>query len=311
MAIPVRDSLDPLPATTLSQLLRNPRARAVWEARLPGTKDVLAAINQGTSAEELRIPPSSWTESRAKHSTISGAFDYAIGALWARESLSPVFRRVDSAARPGLSFKVLLPALAHLLLLELPGWLPDDELTPTQRDAFRGLGLLAELDAVYRSAAEPPAWTRELGSAPLTQLALEQHLRQHFPDAFVDELLALVHAGLADLPRGANVHYDPNFGSPPGLEHIRADGDLLVDGTLIEFKVSTQPFAEEHIWQLLGYVALDRLHGRDKVQNVALYNPRFRRYWEESAARLGAQLGPESFEDFCAWFRDTKEAHRF
>jgi hypothetical protein len=38
-----------------------------------------------------------------------------------------------------------------------------------------------------------------------------------------------------------------------------ADADIIVEGTIVEFKTSRQPrpVAREHLWQLLGYVLLD------------------------------------------------------
>jgi len=49
-----------------------------------------------------------------------------------------------------------------------------------------------------------------------------------------------------------------------------ADGDLLIDGLLLDLKTVTRPEVQaEWVWQLLGYVFLDA--GRRGIERVGLY----------------------------------------
>lgn len=293
---------------SLTKLLRLSEVRAAWGAFLPGTTAVVRQVNQSRSGG-LRLPPSAWTE-RHQFGPLGTAFDYAVGSLWAGSSLDPVFARVHPAVAPWNDpLQVVAGSLETLLSEELPNVRSGRE-TAQQDDFFRGLGLLAHLDAMSRSlAVTPPAWALEASDDVATSRGLRRALRAHYPAEMVAELRALLSAACEDLPRDASIRYNPAFGCPPGLEHLGADGDLLVGETLWDLKASIQNFTRDHVWQLLGYAALDRLHGQRRIATLGLYNPRFRYAWTIGAATLVQRLGGGSLERFCEWFRDEPAAH--
>lgn len=291
---------------SLTRLLRDPSVRAAWASQLPSTTDLVRSINR-QRRPAIQVPPSEWT-SQSQFGTVGTAYDYAIGTLWAGKDLTNAFNRV---LRVAARFPRVLGLLAglHELLAASAEAAPVDEVDRVERDFFRGLGLLAQLDAVFRAGVDPPPWTIELGERRVGIRGLRRHLRRHYPETFVDELIELLRVTRADLPRAAQATYNPVFGGPPGLEHVAADGDLIFGTTLMDLKVSTQAFGRKHAWQLLGYAALDRLHGRRRIARVALYNPRFRYLWTEKVEPFAEALGATSVEEFCAWFRDAPEAH--
>jgi hypothetical protein len=123
------------------------------------------------------------------------------------------------------------------------------------------------------------------------------------------ELRALFDATCNDLPREGNVHYNPMFGCPPGVEHVAADGNLLVGETLWDLKVSKLPFMRDQLWQLLGYAALDHLHGNRRIAKLGLYNPRFRHAWSADVETFAQHLGCVSLGRFAEWFRHEPTAN--
>jgi len=288
-------------------LLRLSEVRAAWGAFLPGTSPVVRQVNQGRPGD-LRVPPSAWTEAGRQFGVMGTAFDYLVGSLWAGCSLSPVFARVHAVGIQTEQLQPVTHALEHLLNKELANARAGLR-TECQEDFFRGLGLLAQLDAMFRAPVEPPAWVLNAGKDIAASGRLRRALREHYPNDMAAELRALFAATCEDLPREASVHYNPAFGCPPGLEHVGADGDLLVGETLWDLKVSKSPFTRDQIWQLLGYAALDRLHGDRRIAKVGLYNPRFRHAWSLDVETYVQRLGGASLDRFCEWFRDEPAAH--
>lgn len=89
------------------------------------------------------------------------------------------------------------------------------------------------------------------------------------PDAAADEIARLTAAarrGLAPLFPADSMELNPDFtghGTP-------ADGDLIIDGLLLDLKTVTRPeIKPEWLWQVLGYVFLDE--GRRGIDRVGLY----------------------------------------
>jgi hypothetical protein len=89
------------------------------------------------------------------------------------------------------------------------------------------------------------------------------------PDAAADELARLTAAarrGLAPLFPADSIELNPDFtgyGTP-------ADGDLLIDGLLLDLKTVARPeIKPEWLWQILGYVFLDE--GSRGIERVGLY----------------------------------------
>lgn len=236
------------------------------------------------------------------------AFDYLIGTLWADRGLATVFARVHTVALRTEQLQPVAHTLQRLLSKELPNVRAGLK-AERQEDFFRGLGLLAQLDAMSRSLAEPPAWVLDAGEDIAASGRLRRALREHYPNDMASELRALFDATCDDLPRAGSVHYNPTFGCPSGLEQVGADGDLLVGETLWDLKVSKLPFTRDQLWQLLGYAALDRLHGNRRIEKVGLYNPRFRHAWSLDVETFVQRLGGASLDRFSEWFRHEPAAH--
>lgn len=288
-------------------LLRISEVREAWGAFLPGTTPVVRHVNKSRSGS-LQVPPSAWTEAGNQYGVVGTAFDYLVGGLWAGRSLAPVFARVHTVALQMQELQPVAHALERLLTQELPN-VRAGLRTERQEDFFRGLGLLAQLDAIFRSLVEPPAWVLDAGEGLAASGRLRQALKKHYPNEMAAELRALFDATCKDLPREGNVLYNPAFGCPPGLEHVGADGDLLVGETLWDLKVSKLPFTRDQLWQLLGYAALDRLHGNRRILKVGLYNPRFRHAWSVDVETFAQHLGCVSLERFAEWFRAEPAAN--
>jgi hypothetical protein len=256
----------------------------------------------------MLVPASSWTLQSRQFGVVGTAYDYAAGTLWAGKDLREAFARVRAATVRYPFLSRVVGALRDVLNESIEG-VRNGLRNPECDDFFRGLGLLAQLDAIFRGHAEPPSWTARLSRKRLRALELRRHLRSNYPDEFVSELRGLLEATHRHLPSGTEIVYDPSFGRPPGLEHLRADGDLIIDDLLIELKVSVRPFAGDQVWQLLGYAALDRLHGRERIARIGLYNPRLRYVWSERLDHVATMVGIGTFDAFCAWFLATPEAH--
>ncbi|MBI3597253.1 MAG: hypothetical protein HY203_08895 [Nitrospirae bacterium] len=130
-------------------------------------------------------------------------------------------------------------------------------------------------------------------------------LREHYPNEFVDELQQLLKATTEDLPKARPVVYNPIFGSIVGGVSIGADGDLLIRDLLLELKLSTKGFGSNHLWQLLGYAALDANLGNRRIRRVGLYNSRYRALWIKPVDDLTRELGGTSFKQLYHWFNST------
>lgn len=123
---------------------------------------------------------------------------------------------------------------------------------------------LARYENCYRGGVRPEDPLVPLGSSPSLPALLAL-----CPDAAADEIARLTAAarrGLAPLFPAESIDLNPDFtahGTP-------ADGDLLIDGLLLDLKTVTRPEVQaEWLWQILGYVFLDE--GRRGIDRVGLY----------------------------------------
>lgn len=92
----------------------------------------------------------------------------------------------------------------------------------------------------------------------------------------VDDLIRLTAAargGLRELFPAETMDLNPTFG---GRDTVGADGDLIVDRTLIDLKTVSNPTVKrEWVWQQLGYLLLDG--GRRGIDQVGFYLSRHAR----------------------------------
>lgn len=123
---------------------------------------------------------------------------------------------------------------------------------------------LARYENCYRGGVRRDDPLIPLGVTPSVQVLLSL-----CPDVAADEigrLTAAARRGLAPLFPAESIELNPEFtahGTP-------ADGDLLIDGLLLDLKTVTRPEIQpEWLWQILGYVFLDE--GRRGIERVGLY----------------------------------------
>jgi hypothetical protein len=235
---------------------------------------------------------------------VGTAFDYLVGAVWARRSLTapsgPFGRAREATYDEYPETFLVLCELERLLATELAGVRAGRDRAGT-RDFFRGLALLAECDAVFRGGVEPPEWT--LARRTWTVTSLRRALRKRYADGLVEELRRLYEVAAIDLPKHARRVYNPTFGLEKRNVTIFGDGDLLIGNLLVDLKVSVEArFRGFQMWQLLCYAALDSINGLNRVQEVGLYNPRFRVLWRMPVEDVVARAGGGTFRAFTKWF---------
>lgn len=86
------------------------------------------------------------------------------------------------------------------------------------------------------------------------------------------------------------VIFNPVFGSV--FSKIQADGDIIIDGCLIELKTRKRMNLSEDIKQLMIYVALNKLNFKNKysqrmyIEKIGSYNPRFKGFYEYSLDKI-------------------------
>ena len=297
------------PAKNLTGLLkRSEVVRAAWWQALPHTTHVVREVNRSVS-KILHVPRSTWTKRLGRSGVVGNAYDYAVGSLWARDDLRSVFQRVRVATMRLPRVRAVFATLELMLRKEIDAVARGAVAAPPP-DYFRGLVLLAELDAMSRAPVDAPRWISGVEANRITEVTVRRLLEENYPDDVAAELSSLIHVTVADLRANGRLTYNPVFGGAPGFEHIGADGDVIVGGALFELKASIRPYECDHLWQLLGYACLDRLHGRDRIRRVGLFNPRRRHLWTEDVDVFVNRLGGRSLDSFCQWFCETTAANR-
>lgn len=296
---------------SLTSYLDHPCVRTAWRKQLPRTKAFVLMMNK-VNKRELLIPPSTWVREHQRYGCLGTAYDYLVGAIWARKGLQSVFDRVEKVSERTPRLMKSVTRLKQLLAIEKQNVLGQRESKKSQ-DFYRALGGLADLDAMFRAPVPSPAWVYSSGLNSVKDFRAQ--LRRHYPDEFVRELKALFAATVDDLPRYKDILYNPAFGGwvgtkgPDGLGilMITADGDLILGDMLLDLKVSVDLFSWDRFWQLLGYAALDRAAGRNRIKSVGLYNPRYGVLWHEPVEDLIQHLGGGGFEEFWVWFTENAD----
>lgn len=288
-----------VPTVSLTRFLTLHSIRAAWKSYFPGTTTYVSSLNRAFKSHRL-IPPDQWVQQHSRYSTVGTAYDYLVGVMIGNDSLHSPLERAERVVSnsPELAKRFIL--LRRLLETEIPK-VREGSGEEDAFDFYRGLGALADLDAMFRSLLVPlPEWITSSQVVGLPSLRLV--IRRNYPTQFVRELQQLCAVTVRDLPVCSTVVYNPVFG---GLSKIplAADGDFILDDLLLELKVSVNLFKGNHLWQLLGYVALDHLKGENRIKRVGLYNPRYRAFWTESVEVLITQIGGKTFGSFCVWFR--------
>ena len=142
---------------------------------------------------------------------------------------------------------------------------------------------LARFESLYRGGVRHDEPLLELGSAPSVS-----QLVGSCPTRAAEELArltALARRGVAPLFPADLIETNPDFTALG----IPADGDLVVDGLLLELKVVSRPRVQpEWLWQLLGYTFLD--DGRRGIDRVGLYLARHGRLQVWSVEELLSAL---------------------
>lgn len=210
----------------------------------------------------LAVPRCSWT--RGREGIVGTAFDYMVGNIWAGRSLSRVLERVGNA-RPVPRW--VIPHLSSIIAVGPTHRDPEGTLR-RHRDYFRCLGVLAGLDATYRSrSAPPPEWL--ILAKPTDLTGFRRLLRENYPVEFVNEMRALLDRARLNLPRASSVIYNPDLSGDYGGIDLNADADLILDDLLLELKVSVHPKPHlKTVLQLLGYVVLAAHRGTANIKRI-------------------------------------------
>lgn len=140
----------------------------------------------------------------------------------------------------------------------------DDHMERDELELARIAVALALYESWYRGGVRRDGSLFALGARPdldaLTSLC---------PDPAAQEMARLVDVarrGLAPLFPAAVIETNPVFDA----HGIPADGDLVVDGLLLDLKTVSNPRVQrEWLWQMIGYVLLDG--GRRTLDSVGLY----------------------------------------
>lgn len=168
---------------------------------------------------------------------------------------------------------------------------------------------LALYESWYRGGVRRDGSLFALGAAPdpaaLTSLC---------PLPAAEELARLVdlaRRGLASLFPASEIETNPVFDA----HGIPADGDLLIDGLLLDLKTVSNPRIQaEWVWQTIGYVLLDG--GRRDIESVGLYFSRHGRLLRWSVHQLLSELACREVtlgdvrEDFLRVVSPVSSAHQ-
>lgn len=145
--------------------------------------------------------------------------------------------------------------------------------------AFWGARLLHDSDQVPESLLENPEMVQEA-----SRMAFEvvQQYEGMKPDMIRPLLPVELNQGLAlaknyeSLYRACvpmtHIEFSPRFQGCGFLN--AAEGDLGIDGTLVEVKTTTRKVSGKDLRQLITYLALDAGAGRHRWSHVAVFNPR-------------------------------------
>ncbi len=285
--------------TNLTQVAKTMRRPAKAKPFRPSVESVEVRY-------KARVKACDWTQ-KNHYGIVGTAFDLLVGSRENPANIDRVIVRASNAcAVIDRRFEILADPLREILSVG-PVRMHHDGSVRRHRDYFRATLLLAELDSVFRSGAGTgPLWVLDTPNCWTSTVMLRRALRGRYPVAVVSELHALIRRGTSDLPSGTNCEYNPTFGQQIGSVFVKADGDLLFDDTLIELKVSINKCPNpRHVMQLLGYVALDRMQHPERIQKIAVYNPRRGLLWVECVDVAARALGWCGFSEFVHDFEVT------
>lgn len=263
-----------VPRVTLTgQLDRTGSPLGVWvRGHLSGTRPLLAELRRQVNPA-VRVPlperpyPAGWEPGRQ-----ATAHELRLRASLARPDLALAERMADRLppehAEPVAQAVRLAGSLLDLLKpwdREQP-WLLDQE---AEEWLARCCWLLAQLETAWRRGAHDPAGPLCAGY-PSGHAVLGAASHESVED------LSRLAAAAAEGPITAYRSAAPGtvvLGPEPSEQRLvgGADGDLLVDGTLIEVKTvgNLSAITNKVLWQIALYVLLD--DGRLCVERVALY----------------------------------------
>lgn len=246
------------------------------------------------------MEPSAWTRQH-RYGLVGTVFDYAVGSIWGKQSLAPVFSRVRAVSMRHVHLQGLVTLAEEIIDTEMAA-VRRGRRTPAQLDFFRACAFISSVDAMSRAPVRAPDWTYTCRARKAS--SFRKSLRSEYPTEFVTEVLALLALANERLPQQrSTVTYDPVFGSKL-LPHVGADGDLLIDGTLVELKASVDALDGWQLWQLLGYQALDRIQGYRRIDELSIYSARRGHLWRMYSVELIQRLGGSNIDSFAATFFD-------
>lgn len=147
----------------------------------------------------------------------------------------------------------------------------DDRQTRDEATLARVALSLAAYETCFREGVPPDSFLLDVRSDAAVERMLDD-----WDQPAVDDLAALTAAarrGLRELFPAKTVKLNPVFGSN---NTVGADGDLIIDGTLIDLKTVSRPTVKrEWVWQQIGYLLLNKR--RYPIDHVGFYLSRHAR----------------------------------
>ncbi len=245
---------------SLTSLLNSPSPlRKFFADKFPNTRELVSSLN---SVLAENAPSISAALSQPNLAVIGSAFDYRARLYFGPLNLDRVTARHGVVVLQGILPKKARTrpddVFSHIGQLLRQHAIPGELLPESEERHVNGCCLLlAYFEQFFR------AWFRPDSSPLYRALVACAEPEEVWHQVCTPVLLQ----DLRMLSRLFCRRWDHAFGKPVALNPTfagsrlvgGADADIIVEGTLVEFKTSRQPrpLGREHLWQLLGYVLLD------------------------------------------------------
>ena len=103
----------------------------------------------------------------------------------------------------------------------------------------------------------------------------------------IEELSRIANSTKLELFLNKTIVLNPLFSVQGSKLAIQADGDIVVDGVLVDLKTSSKLKLKDNLRQLIGYWVLNLLRGSEiDIQRFGVYYPRFSYYVDFSPSDL-------------------------
>ena len=268
---------------SVTSLLQDPRVRDRLDSLLPPRLSRIDAA--------IRVPPRSF-----QPGLIGTAFDYALrfdlqrrhpvskSDGWVAENAIRAIHNVTDDEDAHLAVANSLSTAQRQVDAYLSSDGADDTLRPMIKASIR----LAKLDAIFRAGV----LDSNLEDTPATEVEEVHSLLRAFPHE--------------QFPSPRRIDLNPTFGRFSAMVG-GADADLIIDGTLIDLKVTRNDKIErDYFRQLVSYAILARAARDDGEDTPGLHTMGvyFARHAHFHSLPLGAIYGHPEYQQIASWYLD-------